>query len=64
MTPDEAFTREIQRLPGHRLEVGAATLDDGDGTKLSVRHFIPNEAGRFDPHSSGEIPIEMIGPHG
>jgi hypothetical protein len=62
LRPDKQFTREIPDLPGHRLEVGIASWDEGDGTRLSVRHYVPNESGRFDPHSSGEVPIELVGP--
>lgn len=36
--------------------------DEGDGTRLSVRHYVLTENGGFDPHSSGEIPIELVGP--
>ncbi|MDQ6776081.1 MAG: hypothetical protein M3071_07655 [Actinomycetota bacterium] len=62
MKPDARFTREIADLPGHRLEVGVATWDEGNEMRLSVRHYVPNKSGRFDPYSSGEVPIEFIGP--
>ncbi len=38
-----------------------ASWDDGTETMLSVRHSVFRD-GRFDPHSSGEVPIELLGP--
>jgi hypothetical protein len=60
MEADDRFTIEVES--GQRwIEVGAASWDAGDGSSLSVRHHVRNSEGGFDPHSSGEIPIELVG---
>jgi hypothetical protein len=60
MEPNADFTRPVPNKPGNLFEVGVASWDDGNGTKLSVRHSVYRD-GRFDPHSSGEVPIEYLG---
>lgn len=60
MDADEHFTVEVE--PGQRwIEVGVASWDGGDGSSLSVRHHVRKREGGFDPYSSGEIPIELLG---
>lgn len=39
---------------GHSIEWGDSSWDDG---AVSVRNRYENSSGRFDPHSSSEIPI-------
>lgn len=60
MEADERFTVEVE--PGQEwIEAGAASWDAGDGSSLSVRHYVRKLEGGFDPYSSGEIPIELLG---
>ena len=60
MQVDERFTVEVE--PGQEwIEAGVASWDSGDGTSLSVRHHVRKPGGGFDPYSSGEIPVELLG---
>ena len=60
MEVDDRFRVEVE--PGRRwIEAGVASWDDGDGSSLSVRHHVRKPEGGFDPSSSGEIPIELLG---
>lgn len=60
MEADDRFSVEIE--PGQRwIEAGVASWDPGDGSSLSVRHYVLKPDGGFDPHSSGEIPAELLG---
>jgi hypothetical protein len=61
MEADDRFTVEAESGQ-RRIEVGVASWDGGDGSSLSVRHHVRNSEGGFDPYSSGEIPIELVGP--
>ncbi|MBW3537231.1 MAG: hypothetical protein KY395_05590 [Actinobacteria bacterium] len=60
MQVDERFT--VKREDGRRwIEAGVASWDSGDGRSLSVRHRVRKPEGGFDPYSSGEIPVEVLG---
>ena len=60
MQVDERFTVEV--APEREwIEAGVASWDGGDGTSLSVRHHVRKPEGGFDPYSSGEIPVELLG---
>ncbi len=60
MEADDRFRVEVE--PGRRwIEVGVAGWDSGNGASLSVRHHVRGREGGFDPHSSGEIPVELLG---